>query len=431
MTTKLRVVFDASSKTANGLALNDKLMAGPNLQADLLKVLIRFRTHKFVFTADIVSMFRQVLVTEQDRNLQLILWRQDKSEPYQLYRLNTLTYGTACAPFLAMRCLKELANIHEQELPAAAEAVRNDFYMDDVLTGASTWEDALELQEQLTRMLSYGKFPLRKWRANNRDMLSHISESNQADSLFVIDRDQPIKTLGLLWNATTDTLQYQVKLEGDEEDTKRRAVSKIARVFDPLGLVTPVLIVGKIVLQKIWRQNVEWDQRLPVDLMIEWKDYCSSLNHLNNLQVQSNISIHSQDAIFDVYGFGDASEMAYGACLYAVNTDQQGIIHSELICAKAKVAPLKTVSLPRLELEAALMLARLLNTVKESCMQKIGRVKLWSDSTVTLGWIKAPPHTLKTFVANRVAKIQNLTEGAVWSHVASKENPADLKRNFC
>jgi len=129
---------------------------------------------------------------------------------------------------------------------------------------------------------------------------------------------------------------------------------------------------------------------------------------------------------FDLYGFGDASEVAYGACLYAVSTDRQGIIYSELICARSKVAPLKTMSLPRLELEAALLLARLYDTVKRSCGDRINKVKLWSDSTITLGWIRTPPHTLKTFVANRVAKIQGLTEEAVWSHVSSKDNPADL-----
>ncbi|XP_011684678.1 PREDICTED: uncharacterized protein LOC105448017 [Wasmannia auropunctata] len=362
MTTKLRVVFDASSKTTNGIALNDKLMPGPNLQADLQRILIRFRTHEFVITADVAFMFRQVLINPRDRNLQLILWRNEVTQPRQLYQLDTITYGTACAPFLAMRCLKELAKIYQQEFPLVARAVEQDFYMDDVLTGGSTLEDVMTLQKQLTEMLARGKFPLRKWRANHPSILKHLSEHSTTSDLLVIDKDQPIKTLGLLWNATTNVLQYRITLDENKSNTKRSMLSKIAQ-----------------------RQAIEWDQELPINLRISWGKYYTLLTRLNDVRVKRNINIKNSSSTFDLYGFGYASEAAYGACLYAVSTDQHGIRQSELICARTKVAPLKTISLPRLELEAALMLARLFDTVKKSCRNKINKVKLWSDSTVTLG----------------------------------------------
>ncbi|KYN28338.1 hypothetical protein ALC57_02251 [Trachymyrmex cornetzi] len=200
MTTKLRVVFEASSKTTNGNSLNDKLMPGPNLQADLQQFLMRFRTHEFVLTADVTSMFRQILVDPRDRKLQLILWRDEATQSLQLYQLNTMTYGTVCAPYLAMRCLKELAEIHKQELPLAAKVVEQDFYMNNVLTGGSTLEYVLDLQKQLIEMLDRGKFPLRKWRASSLSLLEHLSEHSRANNLLVIDEDQPLKTLGLLWN---------------------------------------------------------------------------------------------------------------------------------------------------------------------------------------------------------------------------------------
>lgn len=215
-------------------------------------------------------------------------------------------------------------------------------------------------------------------------------------------------------------------MEKTASNTKRNVLSKISQVFDPLGLVAPVLIVGKIIMQQIWKQDVEWDQELPANLKIAWKDYYASLTRLNDLSIQRNVNINNKSTTFDIYGFGDASETAYGACVYAVSTNEQGISHSELICARAKVAPLKTISLPRLELEAALLLSQLYNIVKGACADRINKVFLWSDSTVTLGWIKTPPHTLKTFVANRISKIQDLTEEAIWLHVASEDNPADL-----
>ncbi|XP_011685486.1 PREDICTED: uncharacterized protein LOC105448538 [Wasmannia auropunctata] len=130
--------------------------------------------------------------------------------------------------------------------------------------------------------------------------------------------------------------------------------------------------------------------------------------------------------MIELYGFDNASECAFGACIYAVSTNHQGSIQSHLICAKSKVAPLKTIFLPRLELEATLFLAQLYNTVRAACRNKISKVRLWSDNTITLGWIQKQPCDLKTFVANRVTKIQNLTEEALWQHVPSEENPADL-----
>lgn len=175
-TTKLRVVFDASSRTTNSMSLNNKLMPGPNLQADLQKILIRFRTQEFVLTADITSMFRQILVDHRDRKWQLILWREETTQSIQLYQLNTITYGTACAPFLAMRCLRELAQIYKQEFPLAAKAVEEDFYMDDVLTGGPSLKSVITLQKQLSEMLALGKLPLRKWRANHKNILKHLTE---------------------------------------------------------------------------------------------------------------------------------------------------------------------------------------------------------------------------------------------------------------
>ncbi|XP_018377653.1 PREDICTED: uncharacterized protein LOC108770516 [Trachymyrmex cornetzi] len=362
MTTKLRVVFEASSKTTNGNSLNDKLMPGPNLQADLQQFLMRFRTHEFVLTADVTSMFRQILVDPRDRKLQLILWRDEATQSLQLYQLNTMTYGTVCAPYLAMRCLKELAEIHKQELPLAAKVVEQDFYMNNVLTGGSTLEYVLDLQKQLIEMLDRGKFPLRKWRASSLSLLEHLSEHSRANNLLVIDEDQPLKTLGLLWNANQT------------------------------------------------RFNTE----------SHWRRLHQTLSGMYYPRYHKNVNINNKSTTFDIYEFGDASETAYGACLYAVSTDEQGISHSELICARAKVAPLKTISLPRLELEAALLLSQLYNIVKRACADRINKVILCSDSTVTLGWIKTLPHTLKTFVANRISKI------FCSLHVASEDNPADL-----
>ncbi|XP_018375981.1 PREDICTED: uncharacterized protein LOC108769466 [Trachymyrmex cornetzi] len=362
MTTKLRVVFDASAKTTLNTSLNDKLMPGPNLQQDLQGIVIRFRVHQFVLTADITMMFRQILIDSQNSRFQLILWRSDRDQQIQIFQLNTVTYGTACAPFLAMRCLRELAKTYCHELPRAAKAVLEDSYMDDFLTGENGDQDPRAIQ--------------------------HLKENSPSDDLLIIDKEEAFKTLGLHWNAVSDKLQYKPDISKIDACTKRNVLSTIAQIYDPLGLVGPILITGKLIMQQIWKQEINWDQELPPEFKVAWKNYYESLLSLNKLKIPRNINPNNCESKVDLYGFGDASERAFGACIYSVSMDNQGNIQSHLICAKSKVAPLKTISLPRLELEAALLLSQLYSNVKTACQGKI--------------------------------------EEALWRHVPSEENPADL-----
>jgi hypothetical protein len=194
-TTKLRVVFDASAKTTTGASLNDAVMVGPKLQNDLFDIIIRFRTHQYVFTADINKMYRQIIVTEQHRKYQTIWWRESPDIPIREYQLATVTYGLNCAPFLAIRCLQQLAEKEEDKYSAAYPALLNDFFMDDALTGANSIEETNQIREQLTRLLASGGFELRKFAANPDQLLPDL---NNADShLTNFDKNGVTKILGL------------------------------------------------------------------------------------------------------------------------------------------------------------------------------------------------------------------------------------------
>lgn len=206
ITTKLRVVFDASARTDNDKSLNDILYPGPNLQSDLLHILIRFRMHEYVVTGDIAQMFSQILVDERDRHWQLIFWRKDEEAPLEIFTLNTVTYGTTCAPFLAMRCLKQLAKEEGDQFPLAKQVLLSDFYMDDVSTGTDTIEETIKLQRELTTLLAKGHFILRKWRANDERIISHLLEENKAEDSLVLNKESLLKTLGVLWNHQEDLL---------------------------------------------------------------------------------------------------------------------------------------------------------------------------------------------------------------------------------
>ncbi|XP_039304386.1 uncharacterized protein LOC113004841 [Solenopsis invicta] len=424
-TTKIRVVFDASSKTALDTSLNDKLLTGPNLQNSLFKVLIKFRMLPFVINADVAQMFRQILVDKRDRALQLILWRRNSNEEPHIYQLNTVTYRTANAPYHAMRCIRELTIQHQEEYPMASKAIIEDSYMDDILSGGNTRQEVIELQRQLFELLQKGQFFLRKWRSNDRQILQPLLDQRHGEML-TLDKDEA-KTLGLLWCSSSDTLQYKLDLPVRKSLTKRTVLSHVSQIFDLLGLLGPVLIKGKIFMQKLWADDLQWDQPLPLQHQAAWHDYYELLSGLSLIRPLRNINPDNIRGESDLFGFGDASQSAFGACLYIVSTNQSGNTSSHLFCAKSKVAPLKTLSLPRLELEAALLLAQLYDSVKTALKGRIRQVHLWSDSTIVLGWIKMQPHVLKTFVANRVAKIQELTASeATWRHVPSEENPADL-----
>ncbi|XP_018403165.1 PREDICTED: uncharacterized protein LOC108780075 [Cyphomyrmex costatus] len=426
LTTKLRVVFDASAKTTLGTSLNDKLMPGPNLHNDLIKILLRFRMHQHVITADIAQMFHQIRIDKRDRQLQLILWRNDAKEASHIYQLNTVTYGIASAPYHAIRCLRELAIQHQEDYPIAARAVNEDFYMDDLLSREATHQEVIELQRQLIELLQKGQFLLRKWRSNENKNLQPLLNQPKKNELLILDKDAA-KTLGLLWHASKDVLQYKVDLPKQQNLTKRLTLSTIFQIYDPLGLIGPILIREKIFIQKLWMEELPWDKPLPVHHVTAWRRYHDSLSELNALQLSRNVNPDNIVGKIDLFGFGDASQNAFGACLYVVSTDQSGNINSYLLCAKSKVASLKTLSLLRLELEAALLSAQLIHSVKLALHGRMHRILLWSNSTIVLEWIRTEPHALKTFVANRVAKIQELTqEGAMWRHVPSEENPADL-----
>ncbi|XP_018403065.1 PREDICTED: uncharacterized protein LOC108779991 [Cyphomyrmex costatus] len=236
--------------------------------------------------------------------------------------------------------------------------------MDDVLSGASTEEKATRLRKEVSELLKKGQFHLRKWRTNSSRILSDINEVEHNDKFLKLDKEGALKVLGLLWEADTDTIQYSVDTSEQDTITRRIIVSQVAQIYDPLGLLGPVLIQG------------------------------------------------NQSQNFDLVGFGDASERAYGACLYAISENDEGKRQSVLICSKSKIAPLKTTSIPRLELNAALMLSKLTTAVVRAFGDRIKQIHLWSDSSIVLYQIKTSPNLLKTYVANRVAKIQEWLKGA-------------------
>lgn len=426
LSTKLRVVFDGSAKPEKGNSLNEELMIGPPLQQEIRDLITRWRLHKFCLVADIQKMYRQILVSRDDVDYQRIIWRHSLSEPIAEYRLLTVTYGTSCAPFLAIRTLHQLADDEHDDFPLESAILKTDVYMDDVMTGASTEESAVVLQKRLTELLARGGFPLHKWASNSGLVLSQIPEINKdcVESVNIKIEDT-MKTLGITWNSQTDNFELKLNLTmSNNPITKRNVLSAIAKTFDPLGWLAPAVIVLKIFMQKLWLAGLDWDDELPNDLKTEWTACLDSLVNMTTIPFPRWLEVSTNTTRVELHGFSDASCMAYAGVLYLrVWNDNE--IKVRLIMAKSKVAPVKQVSLPRLELCGAVLLAKMLNKTKALLNIDDNCVYAWTDSTIVLAWLRKTPNTWTTFVANRTSEILTLMSSHQWHHVKSAENAAD------
>ncbi|XP_055701637.1 uncharacterized protein LOC129800919 [Phlebotomus papatasi] len=424
--TPVRVVFDASSKTSSSLSLNSVLKVGPRIQEDLFNILIRYRQYNHVLKADIQKMFRQVKMHEDDQNLQRILWRDSPEKPLQTFLLTTVTYGTASAPYLSTRCMQQLVMDDGDKFPQAKEIALKDFYVDDLLTGTQTIEEAINLQEQLTALFKGGGFPLKKWTSNRQEVLEHIPlEDRETQSVMDFNSEGGIKTLGLQWHPSTDIFTFSTAFK-DGAITKRAVLSNMSRIFDPLGLISPVTITAKILMQKLWKENLDWDTELPDDLRAQWIAYEKDVQHLSLISIPRKFTEFEDVKHLQLYAFSDASQRAYSACIYARTINHQGDISCYLIAAKTRVSPLTTVTIPRLELCGAVLLVRLLKKVQSSLTMEVDDIRAFTDSTIVLHWIYGDLNRWKTFVRNRVAEIQGILPASAWSHVRSEDNPADL-----
>ncbi|XP_030763227.1 uncharacterized protein LOC115887855 [Sitophilus oryzae] len=427
-TTKLRVVFDVSAKTSSEVSLNDVLKIGPTIQDDLLSIILRFRTHNYVITSDIEKMYRMVNVTESDKDLQRIVWRSSPDEELKTYKLNTVTYGTASAPFLAIPSLHQVAYDNLKQYPEACKVILKDFYVDDLIFGTSNINDAIRLKDQISSILAYAGFILRKWASNEKSSLNLQEYSQNLPQFFITDSDdKSVKTLGIFWEPNKDKLSYSVNLAelSTQKITKRFILGIVAQVFDPLGLLGSIVVRAKLLLQELWKKQLEWDESVPPDIHSLFTQFYRQLGKINTLQIPRHVLLRTPVKI-ELHAFCDASLLAYGACVYLVSEDNVGNRFSQLLTAKSRVAPIKSITLPRLELCGALLLVQLVKKVTAALNQSFSTVQFWTDSTIVLSWLRIEPSHLKTFVGNRVSEIMSNSTIENWKHVPSTDNPADI-----
>ncbi|UYV73865.1 hypothetical protein LAZ67_11001191 [Cordylochernes scorpioides] len=368
---------------------------------------------------------RQIRISQEDSEFQRIVWRNDPHDKIKDYRLETVTYGTSCAPFLATRIIKQLALDEQSKFPKASKIALTDFYVDDLVTGTFSVNEGNNLVQELYGLLSAGGFELRKWTSNVPNVLSLLPNNLRSTNTNIgfEESKEFVNVLGLQWQPRTDGFTFKGIALPLNSMTKRGILSQVAKIFDPLGWISPFTTTIKLILQEFRKTGLEWDDPIPEKLRRKLTLLNQDLPSLEHIQIPRYV-VPSNLLKVEFHGYCDASQKAYAASLYLKVILSNTSAKTFLLVAKTRVAPMKVVSLPKLELCSALLLARLLKTVYDNLLLTINEIYLWCDSTIALCWINSEPCRWKTFVANRVAEIHRLVSG-VWCHVDGRQNPAD------
>ncbi|XP_046416256.1 uncharacterized protein LOC124177666 [Neodiprion fabricii] len=345
LTTKLRVVFSGSQRTNLGLSLNDNLLVGPKVQTDLADVLLRWRQYPVAFSSDIVKMYRQILVHNDDQDFQRILWREEPELPIEEYQLTTVTYGLASASYLAIRVLHQLVQDEGKQYPFASHVILENTYVDDILSGAEDVDQGREKIDELNQLLKAGGFELQRWTLSHPETLVDISRNHQEIAMHLnLDQSPFFRALGLAWRPDIDAFAFSPQIHQTRDNfTKRKVLSQTAQLFDPLGWLSPITIRAKIFMQELWALGFHWDEPLSASLSSRWIEFLQDLQGISAITIPRWIGLSSASLGIEIHGFADASQSALGAVIYArtyINTHE---VRVSLVCAKTKVAPLKKI----------------------------------------------------------------------------------------
>ncbi|KAL6479012.1 hypothetical protein MHYP_G00124450 [Metynnis hypsauchen] len=389
---KLRVLFDCSAKY-RGISLNDTLLTGPDLINSLVGVLCRFRKERVAVICDIERMFHQFSVTPEVRNYLKFLWWNggDLDREPQEYRMAVHLFGAALSPGCANFGLKYLARQHKADYPSASAFIEKNFYVDDGLTSVPSIEAATKLITESQKLCKRGGLRLHKFVSNKKEVLDIVDASERATTAEPLDlslNQRPAgRTLGIQWSIENDTFSFDVDLK-DQPSTRCGILSVIASLFDPLGFVAPFTLSGKLILQELCRRSIDWDDSLPEDLQPRWEEWINGLQTLREIMIPR--CYHPQDfgniVRIELHHFSDASNVGYGACSYLRYKSDRDEVHCCLVMAKARVAPTKVTSIPRLELSAAVVAAKVSVMLKTELEMKIDEEFFWTDSQVVLAY---------------------------------------------
>ncbi|KIH59879.1 zinc knuckle, partial [Ancylostoma duodenale] len=426
-TTKLRVVFDASSHYKNSPSLNDILHQGPLILPDIYGMLLRFRETKFAIISDVEKAFLQVRLHEEDRDATRCMWVRNLHLPLQddniiIYRFTRVTFGLNVSPFLLGGTIQFHLDNEVMDRSLAYE-IKNNLYVDNLILSAETTEETCEKSLKARKVFEDMNMNLREFLSNERTLKGHLPEGSYTNKLTQ-------KVLGITWDSEKDLLQIKCDPLPLRKYTKRSIAQQIASIYDPLGWLVPLLLPAKLFQQKLWLAKYDWDEELADELCKEWEIITTNMTDFSRYFPRRFYNISNQHPLAV---FADASTKAIAACAYIFNTEE-----SSFLMGKSKLPSIKTkTTIPKLEMNAITIAARLALSIHNSLKDKINfeRIVLFSDSQIVLGWINSPINkaNMGVLVCNRLKEIRNIAQELqennvriCFSYVSTGNNPADI-----
>lgn len=431
---KPRLVFDAAAKI-KGVSFNSELLSGPDATSSLFGVLLRWREGMVAVTGDIKEMFHQVKIRPEDQQAQRLLWRDcDPSKNPDTYVMQVMTFGSTCSPASAQAVKNTNAELYREIYPDAVDSIIDGHYVDDLLDSFNNAVTGIKVVRQITEIHDHAGFHIRNFASNSPELMDLIPENRRmvANVKSLDEKESNVeKVLGIYWNTLQDSIGYKLNINklGEEvlknirAPTMREVLAFIMSIYDPLGLISNITIQGKILYQELHVASLKWDDCIPDQLLVPWRDWTDLIKSVENLSIPRCITTEAITEL-ELHVFVDASEDAFAACIYSRSKTHYGFC-IRLLAAKSRVSPIKPISIPRMELQGALLGTRLMNQVKEKLRVKITDITMWSDSQTVLAWIKTEKRKYHQFVGHRIGEILDSTTKDQWRWVPSGLNPAD------
>lgn len=425
-----------------GVSLNSTLLKGPDNLIPLTQALFHFRERRYATVGDVQKQFHQINIIKEDVQCQRFLWRNcDSSQEPKIYIHTAMLFGPTDSPAKANAVRIQHARNCSKTHPLASRAALNSMYQDDEFNSEDTVEEAVETACQSIDMFSSISWKLLDFRSNSNDVLAQLPTGHVNENILIeLSKDDPTlyccKVLGIFWNPVKDILQFkqtaemELRLKTLNENyhpSKREILSFVMRIFDCLGLIAHFVVRGKVVLQNIWKEQTGWDDGISEDIFKAWKQWIELFDQIARLEIPRHYGYDS-DTVKDIslHVFTDASQEAYAAVAFFRFLYIDGNIHVFHIMAKCRVAPKKPLSVPKLELDGAVIGTRIGKIVTDQHKRlTISSIVFWTDSEITLKWIRGVHLKLLPYVAPRACEIRDSFPIACWRHVPTHLNPAD------
>ena len=427
---KLRVVMDFSSRF-RGVSLNESCFSGPNLINNLLYVLLRFRQYQFAVTADIEAMYMQVRVPVKDRNCLRFLWFDGEGNIIHL-RMRSHPFGAVFAGSACCYALRRVC-VDQHVSGMINDVIQNSFYVDDVLRSMMQLDEVRQVIRESVDSLKCGGFNLTKFIVNDSGMQAEIASEHKVE-VKEIAPDSTSRALGVCWSVSGDHFFYVYRQASDDgvSITRRSILRQVCTLYDPLGLIAPIIMKGRMLFQEVTRLKLQWDEVVPDDIAVQWRSWERSLEDLSSMRFdRCLIPTPFVDGVAELIHFCDASSRGYGACSYVRIITKDAQVRVVLVMSKGRVAPIHTISIPRLELCAAVQAIRLDVLLRREMNIAFVKSTYFTDSQIVLGYIRNETKRYKVFVSNRVSEIRRHSSSAQWHYVESSLNCSDVLSRGC